>query len=127
LLQVVNQWKMAQPNALHRAVAKFLPAVREGRTRGLSYATHETVEKDHGRIKTRHYWQAAAPEWLPEFSEWRDLQSVGCVEARRSLGAETTSEPRYYLSSLPVEVARFAGAVRGHWSIENSCHWILDT
>jgi predicted transposase YbfD/YdcC len=25
-----------------------------------------------------------------------------------------------------VEVDRFANAVRGHWSIENSCHWALD-
>ena len=33
---------------------------------------------------------------------------------------------RYYISSLPVGVKQFARAVRGHWGIENSCHWILD-
>lgn len=108
------------------AVAEFLQAVREGRTSGIAYATHATLEKDHGRIESRRYWQAAAPAWLPEFSEWCDLHSVGCVEATRTRGAETTTETRYYLSSLPVEVGRFAGAVRGHWSIENSCHWVLD-
>jgi predicted transposase YbfD/YdcC len=37
-----------------------------------------------------------------------------------------TIEKRYYLSSLPVGVKRFARAVRGHWGIENSCHWTLD-
>ena len=33
---------------------------------------------------------------------------------------------RYYISSLAVSVKRFARAVRGHWGIENSCHWSLD-
>ena len=33
---------------------------------------------------------------------------------------------RYYISSLAVSVKRFAHAVRGHWGIENSCHWSLD-
>jgi predicted transposase YbfD/YdcC len=37
-----------------------------------------------------------------------------------------TSETRYYISSLPVGVKRFARAVRSHWGIENSCHWSLD-
>jgi len=111
---------------LHTAVTEFLQALRENRTNGFNYATHTTVEKDHGRLETRRYWQAAAPDWLPEFSEWRDLQSVGCVETTRTLGEKTTTETRCYLSSLPVETGRFAGAVRGHWSIENSCHWVLD-
>ena len=40
-------------------------------------------------------------------------------------GKETV-EKRYYISSLPVGVKCFARAVRGHWAIENSCHWTLD-
>ena len=37
-----------------------------------------------------------------------------------------TREIRYYLSSLRLGVRRFAGAVRGHWGIENTLHWCLD-
>ena len=37
-----------------------------------------------------------------------------------------TIEVRYYISSLAMGVKRFARAVRGHWGIENSCHWVLD-
>ena len=33
---------------------------------------------------------------------------------------------RYSISSLSVDVKRFARAVRSHWGIENSCHWTLD-
>jgi predicted transposase YbfD/YdcC len=111
---------------LHEAVADYLAAVREGRTHGHLYANQETVDGEHGRIETRRYWQAQAPDWLPGYAEWRDLMSVGLVEARREWREKVSTEVRYYLSSLPVEVARFAYAVRGHWGIENSCHWILD-
>lgn len=121
----VGALKGNQPQ-LEQAVAQFLQAVRENRTSGLAYAKYETVEKDHGRIETRQYWQAAAPDWLPEFSEWCALQSVGCVISTRTLGEQTTTETRHYLSSLAVDAPRFGTAVRGHWSIENSCHWVLD-
>ena len=33
---------------------------------------------------------------------------------------------RYYLTNLKPGVKRFAEAVRGHWTIENSLHWVLD-
>jgi predicted transposase YbfD/YdcC len=31
-----------------------------------------------------------------------------------------------YISSLPARAKRLAGAVRQHWGIENSLHWVLD-
>ena len=37
-----------------------------------------------------------------------------------------TVERRYYLSSLGLDAVRLARAVRGHWSVENQCHWLLD-
>lgn len=49
------------------------------------------------------------------------------VESVRQVGpAEPTVERRYYLSSLAVDVEKFARAVRGHWGVENSLHWCLD-
>ncbi|HYE73903.1 MAG TPA: ISAs1 family transposase, partial [Blastocatellia bacterium] len=36
------------------------------------------------------------------------------------------TERRYYLSSLAPDAERAAAAVRGHWGIENSLHWVLD-
>lgn len=48
------------------------------------------------------------------------------VETERHIGALASRERRYYLSSLPQAVQRFAEAVRGHWNIENSVHWVLD-
>ncbi|TWU05368.1 hypothetical protein Poly21_57280 [Allorhodopirellula heiligendammensis] len=33
---------------------------------------------------------------------------------------------RYYIISKLLPGEEFAGAVRDHWGIENSCHWQLD-
>ena len=33
---------------------------------------------------------------------------------------------RYYIISKVLTGEAFAGAVRDHWGIENSCHWQLD-
>ena len=87
----------------------------------------ETVEKGHGRIETRRYWQSDNIGWFADRAEWEALRSVGVVEAVREIpGSEPRTERRYYLSSLPLDMTRFARAVRGHWSVENQLHWSLD-
>lgn len=35
-------------------------------------------------------------------------------------------EVSYFLSSLPPNARRIGRAIRGHWSIANSLHWVLD-
>ncbi len=86
----------------------------------------ETVEKGHGRLEIRRYWQSGELDWFAERRLWEDLQSVGVVEAVREQNGQRAVERRCYLSSLPVEVERFAHAVRSHWAIENQLHWVLD-
>jgi predicted transposase YbfD/YdcC len=87
----------------------------------------ETVEKDHGRLEIRRYWQSGRLGWFADRPKWEGLRSAGVVESVRQVGTEApTVERRYYLSSLAVNVARFAQAVRGHWGVENSLHWCLD-
>lgn len=89
-------------------------------------AVQETVEKDHGRIETRRYYQSDQLDWFAERNNWEGLKSVGMVEAIREIGTQRTVERRYYLSSLPLGVETFARAVRGHWAVENQLHWVLD-
>lgn len=67
-----------------------------------------------------------APKSLPGFGLWKGLKSIGVVISLCLRNGKETAETRYYLSSLPVSVKRFARAVRGHWGIENTCHWSLD-
>ena len=87
----------------------------------------ETVEKGHGRIETRRYGQSGDIGWFADRAEWEALRSAGVVEAVRAVaGRAPSTERRYYLSSLPPDIGRFARAVRGHWSVENQLHWSLD-
>src|SRR6516165_1373019 len=110
--------------SLHRAVIEHIDEQLEGDLA----ATRElvTTERGHGREEERTYLQLPAPEGLPGKSQWKGLKSVGVVTARRAQGDQESIEVRYYLSSLPVEVELFARAVRGHWSVENACHWTLN-
>jgi predicted transposase YbfD/YdcC len=48
------------------------------------------------------------------------------VEHIRKEKGETTVEIRYFISSLANNAEKFATAVRGHWGVENSLHWVLD-
>ena len=77
-------------------------------------------------IETRTYWQSDDIAWFADRAAWTSLRSVGVVEATREIGDKVSTERRYYLSSLPADAALFAKAVRGHWAIENQCHWVLD-
>jgi len=87
---------------------------------------HQTIEKGHGRVETRRYWQSTDIEWFEDQGLWKGLKSFGMVESIRSIKGKSTLERRYYLSSLPLDAKRFGEAVRGHWGVENSLHWSLD-
>jgi predicted transposase YbfD/YdcC len=91
-----------------------------------SLAFLETTDKGHGRLEVRRYWQSEQIGWFADKDQWEGLRSVGLVEGVREVNGKRTVERRYYLSSLPVGVERFARAVRGHWAIENQLHWVLD-
>ena len=109
---------------LHQAVIGYIDEQLEGDL--ASAQEHVTTEKGHGREEMRTYLQLPAPEKLPGFMRWKGLKSVGVVTSRCLRDGKESIEVRYYISSLTVDVKRFARAVRGHWGIENSCHWSLD-
>jgi len=86
----------------------------------------QTVEKDHGRLEIRRYYQSDRLDWFADRGQWERLRSVGMVESQREVAGQTTVERRYYLSSLPLGVETFGRAVRSHWGVENNVHWIMD-
>jgi predicted transposase YbfD/YdcC len=110
--------------SLHRAVIEHIDERLEGDLEGAEELT--TTDRGHGRQEDRTYLQLSAPTNLPGQGEWKGLKSVGVVTSRRVESEKESVEIRYYLCSLPVDVKLFARAVRGHWSVENACHWTLD-
>jgi predicted transposase YbfD/YdcC len=110
--------------ALHQAVIDYVDQQLEGELEGAQ--EHVTVETGHGRKETRTYLQFPAPEGLPGFGLWKALRTIAVVTSLCIRDGKQTAEVRYYISSLTMDVKRLARAVRGHWGIENGCHWILD-
>jgi predicted transposase YbfD/YdcC len=111
---------------LHQAVIDYVDEQMEHNFSGISARRHVTKEQGHGREEKRIYVQMPAPKNLPGLSRWKGLLSIGVAMLSCLRDGKETAEIRYFISSLPVGVKRFARAVRGHWGIENSCHWSLD-
>jgi len=109
---------------LHQAVIDHIDEQLEGDLEGAQELV--TTEEGHGRVETRTYLQLPAPETLPGFRLWKALKTIAVVTSLCVRDGKETIEVRYYISSLAMDVKRLARAVRGHWGIENSCHWVLD-
>lgn len=92
-----------------------------------AFSRHQTLEKSHGRIETRIYTAVDAIGWLKQQHDWAGLHSIVMVESvREILGGKTESETRFYISSLGADAERQGEAIRSHWGVENSHHWVMD-
>lgn len=111
---------------LHQAVINYIDEQAQNEFADVKARMHVTQEKGHGRQERRIYVQMPVPDTLADLELWKGLQSIGIVVSVCVRDGQETVEKRYYISSLPVRVKQFARAVRSHWGIENSCHWILD-
>ena len=85
----------------------------------------KTVEKAHGQIEIREYYQTKDIKWLSSKNKWKNLKSIGIVEKTIKKNDKKNKEIRYYISSLAPEIDLFEKSVRGHWRIE-IMHWHLD-
>ena len=116
----------ANQETLYRGVIDHLTQESETNFAQVEAQEYVTTETGHGRQETRSYIQMPAPEDLPGFKQWKGLKSIGLVLSECVRDGKETVEMRYFISSLGVDVKRFAHAIRSHWAIENSCHWSLD-
>lgn len=87
------------------------------------YEHGQSIETSHHRIETRQCWVIPAASIS---SAWSSTKTLGMVRSERTCWNKVSTETRYYISSLPADVEKIAGAVRAHWSIENQLHWFLD-
>jgi predicted transposase YbfD/YdcC len=90
------------------------------------------VDKGHGRIEQRMVTVAREVDWLngerrfPGELRLPEVATIVRVASRAELKDRSRFETRYYVSSATLSAARAAEAVRSHWAIENSLHWVLD-
>jgi predicted transposase YbfD/YdcC len=87
---------------------------------------HQTVDGDHGRIETRTYTAIHDVAWLQERHNWPGLKGVVMVESTREIGDKIERETRFYITSLVWLASQLGPAIRSHWAVENSLHWVMD-
>jgi len=93
---------------------------------GMQHEVQETQEKGHGRTEERAVHVLAIPADHPQRRVWTDLNTLAVVVTRRGVKDEEHWESRQYVSSHRPQAKMLAEAIRRHWSIENSQHWVLD-
>ena len=85
----------------------------------------KTVEKAHGQMESREYYQTENIQWLSQKKLWKGLKSIVMEKKTLEKDGKKSVEYRYFISSLKEDIEVMSRAVRGHWSIE-SMHWHLD-
>jgi predicted transposase YbfD/YdcC len=90
------------------------------------------LDKGHGRIEDRRVFVSRNIDWLdggrrfPGEYRFPNVAAIAKVETRTELADRCRYETRFFITSRPMAANDLAHAVRGHWRIENSLHWVLD-
>jgi predicted transposase YbfD/YdcC len=90
------------------------------------------VDKGHGRVEERIVRVSADIGWLdgdrrfPGEYRFPKIVAIASVEARVHEKGANRIQRRFYIASRKMTAAELGRAVRGHWAIENSLHWVLD-
>jgi len=91
-----------------------------------AYDYYETLDNEHGKLEIRRYWTTADIDWLQGKEDWKKLETICMVQRERHFTDRIESETSYYISSVENNAKKIGSAIRTHWGIENSLHWVLD-
>jgi len=111
---------------LHDDVKLFFQEHQKENFKNLSFDYYETVDGGHGKIEIRRYWTASDVSWLQGRENWQNLETICMVKRERRFDDRVESETSYYIGSIGSNAEKFGHAIRSHWGIENSLHWVLD-
>src|SRR5579859_2355516 len=85
-----------------------------------------TAERGHGRHEERSCVVVHHVAGVRDRQAWPRLVAVGMCRRERTVKGRSTTEVCYFIGSRRMAARRYAQALRGHWGIENNCHWQLD-
>lgn len=117
----------ANQSGLMREIERFFDDPEAG-----GVATATDLDKGHGRTEERTVSVSTRVDWLdagrrfPGERRFPRLATIARVAGRTWEKSKETSAVRFYVSSRPMTPQALAEAVRSHWAIENSLHWVLD-
>lgn len=96
-----------------------------------NWSIDQTIELSHGRDETRQTLVCHNLDWMQKDirNKWKNLSSIIMVYRHTILeDGSIRKDTSYYMSSLKeTRAAEMQSYIRGHWAIENNCHWVIDT
>ena len=116
---------------LHQAAQDLFEDVQrdQGRTREVP-SQAQSFDVAHGREETRYCFVLRDLEQLQVadcgVENWGGLRSLIVVKSTRKTQGKTSVETRFFLCSALWDATTALARVRGHWSIENQQHYVLD-
>ena len=111
---------------LHDEVKTFFTEEMKNNFKNVKCDYYKNCDKAHGRIEIRKCWSSENINWITNRQEWAELKSISMIESTRIIDNKKTIETRFYIASIPANAKKISCAVRSHWKIENSLHWVLD-
>lgn len=113
---------------LLNAVKNCFRAAEQTQWANLDYSYSTATEAGHHRIEHRQVWAVPLSQVpnLPTYQKWKGLATLVMIKRERQLWNKTTHEVCFYITSLAADASLLAQAIRSHWGIENSLHWVLD-
>lgn len=119
--------KKNQPGLYKRIEELFNLSLSSCKDESLS-SKYTRCESSHGRTEQRQYHVLNDIQKLVDSTKkWSNFNSAIKVEYSRQLkNGKIKQESRYFITSLSQDAKQLAEYIRGHWSIENQLHWILD-
>jgi predicted transposase YbfD/YdcC len=116
-----------QPTLHAEMQTAFATAARQG---CMPHRVYVTADSGHGRHEQRTVQVLPARSNLSGslLASWLGLLTLVMVVRVVTCQATgvVTQEVSYFISSLRPNARRIGQAIRGHWSIENGLHWVLD-
>lgn len=111
---------------LHEEIKEYFQWAREDLIESKRISVHTETSYEHGR---KVFWRVFATKdtvWFEDHVKWSNLRSFVCVERTRTQDGIASTQTAFYISSLEADADVFLRLTRGHWSVENQLHWLLD-
>jgi len=113
-------------SSLHDNVKLYFQDEKENGFKNGSFDFYESIDAEHGKIEIRKYWTTSDIDWLQGKENWEKLETICMVYRERQFNDKIESDISYHMGSIENDAKKFANAIRGHWGVENSLHWVLD-
>jgi predicted transposase YbfD/YdcC len=114
------------PPHLHQDVDGAFMTAMEDDFAGLEWSVARTEETNRGRREVRECHVIVRPEGLRDAAVWKGLTAIRMLRCRRVVDGVESVEFRYFIGGFAGTAEEYLGAIRSHWSIENSLHRVLD-